>query len=346
MSKQEITAEELSKVLLYTASALPDNPSERGMKPREIKAFFYKYISVLVDIINEKLGEVEGSRISGLKDHNLSESSHIDIRATLDDLATMDITLGNAIAGSLKEHNADKDSHPILLAELKRIDDAVQIAHNLASGKSKIYPVNDIYEMLDNVNDRLNVGDKFVLAQESVPDFILFEKDSAGEGAISLSQTDLLLGLELVPGKSYICSNGFLFVATESGIDTSLFAKQTEVESIIAELLTKETKKALKEETAETVTLTSDTEYNLGLRTSVVLALPEEIPNEFEVIVNFRSGAVATAFDAPNSIVFTQDDCYLGRLTPITNRIYEINIKNVGGVLIGKVGCCDYEVIE
>ena len=78
----------------------------------------------------------------------------------------------------------------------------------------------------------------------------------------------------------------------------------------------------------------------------MALALPEEIPNEFEVIVNFRSGTVATSFDAPNSIVFTQDDCYAGRLTPITNRIYEINIKNVGGVLVGKVGCADYEVVE
>lgn len=343
MNKQKITAEELNKVLLYTAGALPDNPSERGMSPKAIKAFFYKYISVLIDIINNKFDGVETTRVSGINEHDINELAHNDIRAMLEDLIKKDAELGESISSNLKAHDSDIDA---LRYVLKQIGSDVNNVYNLASGKSKIYPVKDIYEMLDNVNDSLNVGDKFVLAQENVPDFILFKKDSAGEGATSLSQMDLLMGLELVPGKSYICSNGFLFVATESGIDTSLFAKQQEMDEMKAELLTKETKKAFKNETANTVMLSSDTEFNLGLRTSVVLALPEEIPNEFEVIVNFRSGVVATSFDAPNSIVFTQDDCYAGRLTPITNRIYEINIKNVGGVLVGKVGCADYEVVE
>ena len=40
----------------------------------------------------------------------------------------------------------------------------------------------------------------------------------------------------------------------------------------------------------------------------------------------------------------TQDDCYKGVFTPCKDRIYEINIKNVDGVIIGKVGCCDYAV--
>lgn len=342
MSKQEITAEELNKVLLYTAGALPDNPSERGMSPKAIKAFFYKYISVLVDIINNKFDGVETTRVSGINEHDINELAHNDIRAMLENLIKKDVELGESISSNLETHNSDINA---LRYDLRQISLDVNNAYNLASGKSKIYPVKDIYAMLNNVNDSLNVGDKFVLATENVPDFILFEKDSTGEGAITLSQTDLLLGLELIPGKSYIC-DGYLFVATESGIDTSLFAKQQEMDEMKAELLTKETKKAFKNETANTVMLSSDTEFNLGLRTSVVLALPEEIPNEFEVIVNFRSGAVATSFDAPNSIVFTQDDCYAGRLTPITNRIYEINIKNVGGVLVGKVGCADYEVVE
>lgn len=343
MSKQEITAEELNRVLLYTAGALPDNPSERGMSPKAIKTFFYKYISVLIDIINNKFNGVETTRVSGINEHDINELAHNDIRAMLEDLIERDVELGESISSNFETHKSDIDA---LRYDLRQISLDVNNAYNLASGKSKIYPVKDIYDMLNNVNNNLNVGDKFVLAQENVPDFILFEKDSAGEGATSLSQMDLLMGLELVPGKSYICSNGFLFVATESGIDTSLFAKQTELKNIIEALLTKETKKALKNETAGTVVLTSDTEFNLGLRTSVALTLPEEIPNEFEVIVNFRSGAVATSFDAPNSIIFTQDDCYAGRLTPIANRIYEINIKNVGGVLVGKVGCADYEVVE
>lgn len=345
MSKQKITAEELNKVLLYTASALPDNPSERGMKPREIKAFFYKYISILVDILNEKFNGAENSRTQGLSEHDADELSHNDIRNVLSTLIEKDTELGNLISSSLAEHNDSDSAHEKITLWLKQLQERIENVNNLASGKSKIIPVKDIYELKSKLSSELNIGDKFVLAQENVPDFTLFEKNSTSTDAIELSDISLMLGLELEPGKSYLC-NGFLLVATESGIDTSLFAKQAELDNVKTELATKETKKALKSESAETVMLASDTEYNLGLRTSVVLALPEEIPNEFEVIVNFRSGAVATAFDAPNSIVFTQDDCYLGRLTPITNRIYEINIKNVGGVLIGKVGCCDYEVIE
>ncbi len=345
MSEQKITVEEQNKILLYSASVLPDNPSERGFTPKAIKAFFYKYISVFIEILNEKLMGVEQSSVAGINEHNISASAHDDIRNVIEALIDKDIELGNEIASSQQKHNNDKQSHPILIGEIEKLSREVESAYNLASGKSKIYPCSDAYDMLNHLNANLNVGDKLVLAQENIPDFILFEKDSQRTDAIPFSQMELMLGLEFEPGKKYI-SNGYLLVATESGIDTSLFAKQQELDEIKVELLTKEAKKALKEETAETVTLTSDTEYNLGLRTSVVLALPEEIPNEFEVIVNFRSGTVATAFDAPNSIVFTQDDCYEGRLTPVANRIYEMNIKNVGGVLIAKVGCCDYEVVE
>ena len=95
----------------------------------------------------------------------------------------------------------------------------------------------------------------------------------------------------------------------------------------------------------ETVQLENLKEFNLGTRSSVILTLPEEIPNNFDVIVNFHSGSSATTFDAPDEIFFTQDDCIGGHLYPISNRIYEINIKNMGGLLIAKVSSCDYEVI-
>ena len=43
-NKYKITEEEQAKVKLYTAASLPDNPGERGMPPKAIKAFFYKFL--------------------------------------------------------------------------------------------------------------------------------------------------------------------------------------------------------------------------------------------------------------------------------------------------------------
>ena len=232
---------------------------------------------------------------------------------------------------------------------------------DFASGKSKIIPVRDVYEMTTNLSAHLNVGDKFVLSDKNVPDFTLFEKNSTNSNATEFTQTDLLFGnIEFVPGESYLF-NGYLLVASESGIDTSKLASSsalaqleealnqldlelnTAIDSIVEALDSKETAIKMVTETSEAVTLQNKTEHNLGLRTSVNLLLPTEIANDFECIVNFRSGEIATIFNSPNSIVFTQDDCWQGKFTPYKNRIYEISIKNVDGILIARVGSCDYE---
>ena len=384
MSSEIITDEELEKILLYTAKVLPNAPSERGMTPSTIKTFFYKYIKVLVDIINRHFEGIETSKNVSMNEHNTSNNAHEDIRSYLQDLSDKDVELGNQIANQIKEHNQHEGSHSDireLIAStlnshntsnnahedirslIETTGEIAQIAYDTAFGKAKIIPVKDAYEMLEKINYTLSVGDRFILEEENVPDFTVFARESTDSEAIELSQLSLLMGTELIPGKKYIC-DGFLLVASESGIDTSLLAKKAELSALeeviaqnekdaeqrsaklTAELEKKETKKALVTSSEETVTLATDTEFNLGLRTSIILALPDEVSDEFEVIVNFRSGATATAFNAPESILFTQDDCYQGALTPIRNRLYEINIKNVDGILVGKVGCADYEVIE
>ena len=90
--------------------------------------------------------------------------------------------------------------------------------------------------------------------------------------------------------------------------------------------------------------LSTKTEHNLGLRTSVNLTLADTIESDFECIVNFRSGASATIFEC-SGISFAGDDCIGGTLYPISNRLYEINIKNIGGAIIGRVGACDYAIL-
>ena len=146
---------------------------------------------------------------------------------------------------------------------------------------------------------------------------------------------------------------------TESGIDTSLLVKAQDfelLELIVSELdreiedyaLNYERKLAEKEdryrvisESGENITLQSSVEYRLGLRTSLNLILPTVIPDEFECIVSFRTGENGIEFTC-DGVIMTQDDCYQGVFTPCKNRIYEINIKNVEGTLIGKIGTCDY----
>jgi hypothetical protein len=61
--------------------------------------------------------------------------------------------------------------------------------------------------------------------------------------------------------------------------------------------------------------------------------------------VNFRAGATATSFDSPDEIIFNQGDCLDGKLYPVSNRLYEINIKRIGEYIIAKVGACDYAVL-
>ena len=59
MAEKYITEEEKNKILQKSAMVLPDSPSASGMKPAQIKRFFYDYIGDLIDIINKKLSAVD-----------------------------------------------------------------------------------------------------------------------------------------------------------------------------------------------------------------------------------------------------------------------------------------------
>lgn len=367
MDKYIFSDEEINKILLSSPMVLPNSPSDHGLKGSGIKSFFYDYIRRLMLLINEHFNLIEKDK----------DSAFDELGKIIEDLIQRDTELGSAVAehyseveqaisnlsgeidSDLSKHDNDASAHKQIqfdMADIKRI---AQDALNFASGKSKIIPVKDIYEMTTKLNAYLNIGDKFVLSDKNVPDFTLFEKESTDNNATAFTQMDILMGnVEFSPGESYLY-NGYLLVASESGIDTSLLAKASDlggvedrcselednVEQMTSQLLEKEDKMLVRAETAETVTLNNDTEYNLGLRTSVILNLPNEIPTDYECIVNFHSGTTATTFDSPDNIIFTQDDCLEGKLYPVSNRLYEINIKNVGGILIAKVGAVDYEVI-
>ena len=377
MDKYIFSQEEINEILLNSPMALPDNPSDIGLKGKQIKSFFYVFIRQLINKLNERYSLIESDREREIELHSESAEAHRDIRSVLSDLDERDRELGNAISEHREEilalfesegeetdrkissHNGSYLAHPQIREQVLEIRDVAQNALSFAQGKSRIIPVKGIYEMTTKLRSELNVGDKFILSDKNVPDFTLFEKNSANESATVFTQADLLTGaVNFEPGQSYLYE-GYLLVASESGLDTSLFAKKedvTRIESVLTyldeafyqiaadfgrRLETREVKIVRVVETSSNVTLKDKTEHSLGLCTAVNLLLPESIPEELECIVNFRSGETPTSFTCDSRIIMTQDDCYKGVLTPCKNRIYEINVKNVDGILIAKVGSCD-----
>lgn len=54
MEKRLITDTELEKIMLSSARALPDNPSERGFRPAQIKRALSEPTKMLISLLNEK----------------------------------------------------------------------------------------------------------------------------------------------------------------------------------------------------------------------------------------------------------------------------------------------------
>lgn len=59
MNNYKITEEEINKLKYSSPFALPISPSERGMKPEQIKGAFWKPFQILVEIINKYLEIIE-----------------------------------------------------------------------------------------------------------------------------------------------------------------------------------------------------------------------------------------------------------------------------------------------
>lgn len=375
MNKYNFTEDEINKILLASPMVLPENPSQYGMKGSNIKGFFYEFIRKLMNLLNEHFIIIERDKDLSMSVHNGNENSHGDIRQILENLKEKDIELGNQIESHYEEvngahgeirnkiyqdilsHDINENAHPSLKSDLLNVRQIAENALNSSQGKTKVYPVKDVYEMINSLSDTLNVGDRFILSDKNVPDFTLFEKNSQSKDAVIFTKNDVLSNeTEFLPGEIYLY-DGYLLVASESGIDTSLLVKNSEFEllevivsqldkeiddhvtNIEKELNKKEDVYSVVTSSSETVTLQNHVEYNLGLRTKLNLVLPSEIDGNFECIVNFRTGSQEMEFNC-DGVTMVQDDCYQGKLTPYKNRIYEINVKNVDGTLVGRVGSC------
>lgn len=303
-----------------------------------------------LEVKDTELGNQIGVQIGA---HNVSGTAHADIRSKID--------------GDLLAHNESALSHSDLREKIKSLLNKIEVTYSLASGKSRVYSCEDIIAMLDEIDGENEIckGDLFLIADPSLPDFTAFEVslDQVPEGSTELDYEEIASGeMVLERGKSYYY-NGIRLISSLGNLETNLLAKnealealegafyqsieaiRAELDEIALTLEAKENSRSVVESTSSELLLANHTEYNLGLITDLVLSLPEETAG-LECIVNFRTGGTAPSFDAPAELVFSGDDAYEGRFYPVTNRLYEISIKNVMGILIARVGAADYEVIE
>lgn len=380
MSKNfKITEEEINQTILHSPYSLADSPSRQGLAPAQIKRYFYEFIRFLAEKINlhlddigkdadsanKKIASLEEANIylgeltkSSLVAHNTGKASHEDIR--------------NKIVSDIASHNINTLSHLDMRDLIKEIKDKTNAAFAIASGRQRVYPCDDILGLCDLVTEKAELvpGDMILLLDPDECDFIVYETNVSSAQGYAENPNDVRVSYDGIAngevafeaGKIYYL-DGVRLLATKGNMETGLLAKDEDLDALRVELLenvaqieasilninnnvdTKETRLSIEESTERVVTLRSYTEYNLGLRTSVSLEIASEAEFD-EAIVNFRAGETPTSFDAPASLYFAGDDCLDGRLYPNKNRIYEINIKSVMGILVARVGACDYQVIE
>lgn len=342
-----ITDEELNSVLLSSPFTLPDSPTGAGMSAGQIKKHFYKFIISLVKKINEKLSDIYNDEDSFVSEHNLSDSAHTDIReilSSLEDaveaLSAVDTTLGNQITSSISEHNLSASAHDDIRQAVSTADSKAQNALVIAQGRSKAVVYDSVSALVTALTgglDSLCVGDSVYVKGQGEPDFWVSRKYDA------VQTSDIP---ESISAGCTLTAGYYELVGFESGVDTSVFAKDADLDALAEVVSGKEEARSMETASAGTVALNDGKEYDCGARTSLILNLPEALPDGYDVILNFISGATATTLDAPENLVFKGDDCSDGHLYPIKNRIYEINIKKVCSVPVGVVSSVDYEVIE
>ena len=364
----KITDEEINQVVLYSPYSLADSPASLGQGASEIKGYFYRFIFELAKKINLHLEEIKEA---------------FDNQDTVNaSLMEMDTYLGGTISKQIQDHNSSLNTHPDIRNDLishensesAHLDirnkiDAVskecELARALASGKMQVHTFDDIIELLEYLDSKeeKHIGDIFLLSDPTMPDFTLFELEATRrDGDIELSYVDVSSGIvSLEANKSYYY-NGIRIISSEGNLETSYLAKQEEldkletllleslqrinatIEALQATLQGKENIMETVESSEPCVVISKGKEYHLGKRTSLLLEL--DGTSKIEAIVSFIVGGQGLTLDAPSEMYFSGDDTLDGRLYPVTNRAYEINIKTVCGIVWARVGALDYEVIE
>ena len=377
--KYKITEEEINQTILHSPYSLADSPASVGLKAKQIKKYFYEFIRFFANKINIHLNDL-GETLENYdelcqafelipdlqeKDNELGEKI-IELLSAHDGEAAAHPYLKEKISNDISSHNGSVLSHADIRKLVKSIEEKLDVAYSLASGKSRVFSCEDVVSVLEAIDENeICKGDLLLVADPQMPDFTVFEigLPTVPSGSVELDYSSISSGeIQLEAGKSYYY-NGVRMISSVGTLETNLLAKNKDLEELEnsffvhkentesriedAEntLLQKEDKTKKKIYTSGSVTLEGGTEYDLGTLTELIISLPEGV-NELEAFLVFRTGATVPTVDAPASLIFSGDDTYGGRFYPIAHRIYEISVKEVMGVLSARVGATDFEVIE
>ena len=368
----KLTDDEVNEVVLNSPYSLADSPASLGQRAKQIKKYFYVFIYTLSEKINEHLREI-GAEIDSLG-------------VIIESLKKSDLSLGESIEKGLLAHNENSESHPDIREKITALLSAhnesalshadiretlsylrasLELCYSLSSGKSLVYTYDDIIEMLEDIESgkELFVGDFILIADPSAPDFTVFETGAEKrEADITISVDDVSSGAVVPEAQRSYFINGVRLISSQGNLETSRLAKREELENLENELLLlsetlstrlsenealiKEKEKALPriEKSEGSVDISISAEYSFGLLDTLLISYEEGAL--IEAIINLKSGEAPPSIDAPASLVFEGDDTLDGLFYPVSNRIYEINIKTVLGVNIARVCATNYEEIS
>ena len=169
--------------------------------------------------------------------------------------------------------------------------------------------------------------------------------------------------MEFKPGKKYIC-NGYLLVASESGVDLSSLALASSLEELESKVEKKaealrvqelENQVRSKENKTEiykgagaggSVEIKNGARHILGLQGELNIVMPQSLDDDFYSVVAFRSGSAPTIVSVSGDLIFVDDDCINGSLFPVSSRAYELHIHKIEDLAVANVISVDYEVIS
>ena len=241
----KVTEEEKNRVKMNSPFTLPDSPTERGMKPDNIKAAFWKAFNVLIEILNKHLEDI----FEAEKTHDQSSDAHTNIRELITEHNKSELShsdIRELITSLVGKHNESELSHSDIRELVLEARNKAHGAFDLASGKSKVHVIKSfmqIFTLHAMDTSVFREGDLLVCVDKNVPDAVVarLDKYAVSECDALFSSTDLENGnvsIEPRAGETYVMSYWegqttmyFSVTCIESGIDVEEIVKKA-VDSI------------------------------------------------------------------------------------------------------------------
>ncbi len=210
----QITEEEKNKLKLNSPFALPNSPTERGMKPDAIKAMFWKPFEILIELINTRFGKMTDSE--GVQ-HLISE-----LQSSINDALNNkqnQLVLGKNLDKMPTEYSENlvtSGGTYSALLEIRNIIRDINVPN--------IYYVGTFDEAIRAVNTGINIkpNDIIIITTMGAPDLVVFHVGSqAADGALLITQAQIEAGAVPTPkaGDRFTIENaGLGVICLECGI--------------------------------------------------------------------------------------------------------------------------------